>query len=141
MSNETTNLVQATIPSLARPVQQQDAISQRLRTFDLSIAQTLVVLAALIYERDASKVRHAFELSAKENGEQNPEKMEEEMHRQVWESERCIRTIAARWGLYFSGKNDGTINDNAYLFCIQVFPNSSHWVAHFVGFFGPKSTL
>ncbi|KAF7722570.1 hypothetical protein EC973_002960 [Apophysomyces ossiformis] len=107
LSDQTIELVRATIPSLAKPAPPEQIASERRRTFDLSIAQTLVVLAALIYERDASKVRDAFQLSAKDGGQgKEPEKLEQQMHHLVFESERRIRTVAARWGLHFSGVSE-----------------------------------
>lgn len=93
----------------------------RKRTFDLSIAQTFVLLSSLIYERDTRKVRDAFDLytssrkaaTAGSSSSRNPALeaqaegiIESRMKELLWESEARIRQIAESWGLHFAGVSE-----------------------------------
>lgn len=82
-------------------------MDHRHRTFDISIAETMTVLSALIYERRDEKVTKAYKILADFNKTSNPnqtyEQIELEMKRLVWESEKPIRKIARTYGLQFAG--------------------------------------
>jgi hypothetical protein len=89
----------------------------RRRTFDLSIAQTFVLLSSLIYERDAKKVKEAYNLykssrdkvniQSSSSVETNEEYIiESRMRELLWESEFRIRQIAETWGLHFAGVSE-----------------------------------
>jgi hypothetical protein len=104
-------LVQSTLPSLGLPAAPITVSGCRRRTFDLSIAQTFVLLASLIYERDSAKVKEAYDLYAsserKEGDSANAmAEVESKMKELLWESEYRIRQIAESWGLHFAGVSE-----------------------------------
>ncbi|KAI9031535.1 Alpha/Beta hydrolase protein [Phycomyces nitens] len=115
LSQETAELVRATLPSLGKPEPPNKAGGGgvRSRTFDLSIAQTFTVLSSVIYERDADKVKSAYEAYATatktgvvdlEDHIESP--VEKKMRCLLWQSERRIRTIVSNWGLHFAGVSE-----------------------------------
>lgn len=111
MSETTAELVQTTLPSLGLPATPITVSGCRRRTFDLSIAQTFVVLSSLIYERDSEKVKEAYDLYA--NFRKVPEptleasaEVETRMRELLWSSEYRIRQIAENWGLHFAGVSE-----------------------------------
>lgn len=116
MSDSSCRLVQNTLPNLGATATPISMSGYRQRTFDLSIAQTLVLLSSLIYERDAEKVKEAYDLYNsswdrvkiqtldKKIPEANAEdSIESRMRELLWESEFRIRQIAESWGLQFAG--------------------------------------
>jgi hypothetical protein len=121
LSDSSCQLVQNTLPSFGLPATPISVSGCRRRTFDLSIAQTLVLLSSLIYERDAQKVKEAYDLynstrdmvktqSSADNSsaaEANAEHIiESRMRELLWESEFRIRQIAESWGLHFAGVSE-----------------------------------
>jgi len=120
LSDSSAQLVQKTLPTLGLPASPISVSGCRRRTFDLSIAQTFVLLSSLIYERDARKVKDAFDLytssrkAAKANlSSSNPVLdahaegiIESRMKELLWESEARIRQIAESWGLHFAGVSE-----------------------------------
>lgn len=120
MSDSSAQLVQRTLPVLGLPATPISVSGCRRRTFDLSIAQTFVLLSSLIYERDTRKVKDAFDLyissrrAAKAGSTStNPALeaqaegiIESRMKELLWESEARIRQIAESWGLHFAGVSE-----------------------------------
>ncbi|KAL0074819.1 Alpha/Beta hydrolase protein [Phycomyces blakesleeanus] len=115
LSEQTAELVKSTLPSLGKPEPPNKAGGGgvRSRTFDLSIAQTFTVISSVIYERDADKVKSAYEVYANamkssivdlEDQVESP--VERKMKCLLWQSERRIRTIVANWGLHFAGVSE-----------------------------------
>ncbi|KAH8552216.1 Alpha/Beta hydrolase protein [Umbelopsis sp. PMI_123] len=105
------DLMQATIPSLGEaPSDTRSQSATHVRYFDISKAEVMMLLSALIYERDASKVKEAYQMSAddsdSETKEDNKDATERRMHILLWESEKRIRQIARRWGLRFAGVSE-----------------------------------
>lgn len=92
--------------------------STHVRYFDISKAEVLTLLSALIYERDANKVKDAYQLYATADEENSDAKKSDETddtddtdiadrtRRLLWESEKRIRHIARRWGLRFAGVSE-----------------------------------
>ncbi|KAG0166542.1 hypothetical protein DFQ28_007183 [Apophysomyces sp. BC1034] len=116
LSDATTKLVQQTLPSLGKPAEETEYSSKRRRTFDLSIAQTFVVLSSLIYERNVDKVKEGYKTIAEmwdaddddelcdidgDGIDDSPQALQAQ--KLLWESEELIRSIAGRWGLHFMG--------------------------------------
>jgi hypothetical protein len=104
-------LVQSTLPSLGLPATPITVSSCRRRTFDLSIAQTFVLLSSLIYERDSQKVKEAYDLYTTNkklaaNDSVPLAEIESKMKELLWESEYRIRQIAESWGLHFAGVSE-----------------------------------
>ncbi|KAG2237059.1 hypothetical protein INT48_001827 [Thamnidium elegans] len=111
LSETSALLVQSTIHTLGLPAIPITVSSCRRRTFDLSIAQTSVLLSSLIYERDAAKVKEAYVLYA--NSRKDPHitpaaiaELEAKMKELLWQSEFRIRQIAESWGLHFAGVSE-----------------------------------
>jgi hypothetical protein len=79
----------------------------RHRTFDISIAQTMTILSSLVYERHDEKVSEAYkvlsEFNHKKTQDKTIEEIEIDMKKLIWESEKPIRKIARRYGLFFAG--------------------------------------
>lgn len=89
--------------------------STHVRYFDISKAEVLTLLSALIYERDANKVKDAYQLYATSDDQKDDAQkldetdntdMEDRTRRLLWESEKRIRQIARRWGLHFAGVSE-----------------------------------
>lgn len=111
LSDSSAQLVQSTLPTLGLPATPITVSGCRRRTFDLSIAQTFVLLSSLIYERDSSKVKEAYDLYANTRKETKSSpaafaQVEEKMKELMWESEYRIRQIAESWGLHFAGVSE-----------------------------------
>ncbi|CEP16589.1 hypothetical protein [Parasitella parasitica] len=116
LSDSSAQLVQKTLPVLGLPATPISISGCRRRTFDLSVAQTFVLLSSLIYERDARKVKEAYDLyatSRKAGTLRNPALeaqaesiIESRMKELLWESESRIRQIAESWGLHFAGVSE-----------------------------------
>ncbi|KAI8645141.1 Alpha/Beta hydrolase protein, partial [Parasitella parasitica] len=116
LSDSSAQLVQKTLPALGLHAAPISVSGCRRRTFDLSIAQTFVLLSSLIYERDARKVKEAYDLyaaSRKAGTHKNPAMeaqaeniIESRMKELLWESESRIRQIAESWGLHFAGVSE-----------------------------------
>lgn len=111
LSDSSAQLVQSTLPTLGLPATPITVSGCRRRTFDLSIAQTFVLLSSLIYERDSSKVKEAYDLytSTRKETKGSPAafaQVEEKMKELMWESEYRIRQIAESWGLHFAGVSE-----------------------------------
>ncbi|KAI7862927.1 Alpha/Beta hydrolase protein [Spinellus fusiger] len=111
LCEDVATLVRATLPSLGVPTKEKTG--QRNKTFDLSIAQTLIVLSSVIYERDTDLVKDAYELyvqsmdSGKVNFDDDMEsECERDMKQLMWDSESRIRSISASWGLHFAGVSE-----------------------------------
>ncbi|RUP48002.1 Alpha/Beta hydrolase protein [Jimgerdemannia flammicorona] len=113
-SPETKRLVTVTIPTLGNAAPVLDAHpAMQLRTFDLSIAQTLLILSALIYERDDAKVQEAFQMYASDPerdlidfNDQKQHPAERRLKCLISESELTIKRQAREWGLDFSGVSE-----------------------------------
>ncbi|KAF7731222.1 hypothetical protein EC973_000638 [Apophysomyces ossiformis] len=112
LSDSTADLVSQTLPTLGKPLPEENFKSTRRRTFDLSIAQTFVILASLIYERNVDKVKEAYKIASQlaetqgsDFDEDSNDITDEEVQAQesLRESEARIRSIAGRWGLHFAG--------------------------------------
>ncbi|KAI9356069.1 Alpha/Beta hydrolase protein [Pilaira anomala] len=104
-------LVHSTISTLGLPATPITVSNCRRRTFDLSIAQTFVLLSSLIYERDSAKVNEAYKLysEARKDPQVTPAdltKVEAKMKELFWESEVRIRQISESWGLHFAGVSE-----------------------------------
>ncbi|KAG2215224.1 hypothetical protein INT46_006627 [Mucor plumbeus] len=121
LSDSSAQLVQSTLPVLGLPATPISVSGCRRRTFDLSIAQTFVLLSSLIYERDTRKVKDAYDLyteskkaastvgssSASPALEAHTENIiESRMKELLWESEARIRQVAESWGLHFAGVSE-----------------------------------
>lgn len=111
LSDSSAQLVQSTLPTLGLPAIPITVSSCRRRTFDLSIAQTFVLLSSLIYERDSSKVKEAYDLytATRKVTQTSPAafaQVEGKMKELLWESECRIRQIAESWGLHFAGVSE-----------------------------------
>ncbi|GAN00604.1 lipase, class 3 [Mucor ambiguus] len=120
LSDSSAQLVQRTLPALGLPATPISVSGCRRRTFDLSIAQTFVLLSSLIYERDVKKVRDAFDLYTSTRNAAKAESsskyqalnaqaegiIESKMKELLWESEARIRQIAESWGLHFAGVSE-----------------------------------
>lgn len=121
LSDSSAQLVQRTLPVLGLPATPISVSGCRRRTFDLSIAQTFVLLSSLIYERDTRKVKDAYDLytaskkaaSAAGSSSTSPALeaqaeniIESRMKELLWESEARIRQIAESWGLHFAGVSE-----------------------------------
>lgn len=103
----------ATIPTLGEaPSDTRSSSATHVRYFDISKAEVMMLLSALIYERDASKVKEAYQIYATvedsdtEEMSEKSKEMEKKMHMLLWESEKRIRHIARRWGLHFAGVSE-----------------------------------
>ncbi|KAF1807052.1 Alpha/Beta hydrolase protein [Mucor lusitanicus] len=105
LADSSAQLVQKTLPVLGLPATPISVSGCRKRTFDLSIAQTFVLLSSLIYERDTRKVRDAFDLNPALEA-QAEGIIESRMKELLWESEARIRQIAESWGLHFAGVSE-----------------------------------
>ncbi|KAG2206704.1 hypothetical protein INT47_003646 [Mucor saturninus] len=111
LSDTSAHLVQSTLPTLGLPSIPITVSGCRRRTFDLSIAQTFVLLSSLIYERDSTKVKEAYDLYAttRKDTDASPAalaQVESKMKELLWESEARIRLIAESWGLHFAGVSE-----------------------------------
>ncbi|KAI8974126.1 Alpha/Beta hydrolase protein [Pilobolus umbonatus] len=108
LSENTAQLVKSTLPSLGTPGAPISASDARKRTFDISIAQTCVLLSSLIYERNGRNVQKAFKISNTHlaEGEELPAEQETKMKKLLWDSEYRIRAIAESWGLHFAGVSE-----------------------------------
>lgn len=130
LSENTAELVQTTLPSLGLPATPITVSGCRRRTFDLSIAQTFVVLSSLIYERDSEKVKEAYDLYASHRKVVDPSlkataEIETKMRELLWSSEYRIRQIAENWGLHFAGVSE--LKSLGGPFCGKLFyKESSH---------------
>ncbi|KAI9281211.1 Alpha/Beta hydrolase protein [Umbelopsis sp. AD052] len=105
------DLMLATIPTLGEaPSDTRSPSATHVRYFDISKAEVMMLLSALIYERDASKVKEAYQMYADDNDselkEDEKEARENKMHVLLWESEKRVRQIARRWGLHFAGVSE-----------------------------------
>ncbi|KAF7727855.1 hypothetical protein EC973_006968 [Apophysomyces ossiformis] len=107
LDRESAKLVRATIPTMADAAPMDNlsddnpSPSIRQRVFDLSIAQALLLLSTLIYQRDGVKVRSAVKLlSAKD------EATRRKSIGKLQESLTKIREIADKWGLDFHGATE-----------------------------------
>jgi hypothetical protein len=105
------DLMLATIPTLGEaPSDTRSPSATHVRYFDISKAEVMMLLSALIYERDASKVKEAYQMYADDNDselkEEGKEAREKKMHDLLWESEKRVRHIARRWGLHFAGVSE-----------------------------------
>ncbi|KAJ2958937.1 hypothetical protein NQZ79_g5517 [Umbelopsis isabellina] len=110
------DLMLSTIPTFGERT--SDTItndSTHVRYFDISKAEVLTLLSALIYERDANKVKDAYQLYATSDDQKDDAQkldesdntdMEDRTRRLLWESEKRIRQIARRWGLHFAGVSE-----------------------------------
>jgi hypothetical protein len=102
LSPQTAELVKSVLPSLAEPAIDLDhnKTDGRQRTFDISIAQAMTALSALVYERHDAKVTEAYKMLLR-----NPkdDQLVADAKRLIWESERPIRQIAKTFNLHFSG--------------------------------------
>lgn len=70
-----------------------------------------MLLSSLIYERDASKVKEAYDLygTIRKDSESSTaafSQVEGRMKELLWESEHRIRQIAESWGLHFAGVSE-----------------------------------
>jgi hypothetical protein len=105
------DLMLATIPTLGQaPSDTRSPSAAHVRYFDISKAEVMMLLSALIYERDASKVKEAYQMYADDDEiqlkEDEKDKRDKKMHILLWESEKRIRQIARRWGLHFAGVSE-----------------------------------
>ncbi|KAG0747606.1 hypothetical protein G6F57_002919 [Rhizopus arrhizus] len=103
LSKQTGELIRTTLPSLGEP--SPVSTDHRNRVFDISIAQTMIVLSALVYERDDEKVKEAHE-SNLDYQKNLTKEMEKRMHQLISESEASIRHIAQQYGLQFAGMTE-----------------------------------
>ncbi|KAI8066287.1 Alpha/Beta hydrolase protein [Gilbertella persicaria] len=117
LSDSSAQLVLGTLPILGTPASPISVSGCRRRTFDLSIAQSFVLLSSLIYERDTIKVKEAYDLYMSSRDDQNKRAsditkanseyiIESRMKELLWESEARIRQIAETWGLHFAGVSE-----------------------------------
>ncbi|KAI7904234.1 Alpha/Beta hydrolase protein [Cokeromyces recurvatus] len=117
-STESQELIKLTSLTLGTPyTANNDDNEDRHRTFDISIAQSLTVLSALIYERQDEFITKAFQLG---NDNEHTPAIEQEMNRLIWESENRIRTIARTYGLHFAGVTE--LKSLAGPFCGLYWP-------------------
>lgn len=99
----------ATIPTLGQaPSDSRLSSAAHVRYFDISKAEVMMLLSALIYERDASKVKEAYQMYANDDElkEEEKDSRDKKMHILLWESEKRVRQIARRWGLHFAGVSE-----------------------------------
>ncbi|KAI9277390.1 Alpha/Beta hydrolase protein [Sporodiniella umbellata] len=96
LSEQTSDLIKATVPSLCSPP--AFISDHRHRVFDVSIAQTMTVLSTLVYERDDDKMQQAFRMQ-----DMKSKDVEKKMEQLIWESESPIRHITSLYGLQFAG--------------------------------------
>lgn len=115
LSDSSAQLVKKTLAILGRPAPKMNVSGSRKRTFDLSIAQSFVLVSSLIYERDSRKVKEAYDMynSFKEASKKDPvvdvnaeRVVEAKMKELLWESEYRIRQIAESWNLHFAGVSE-----------------------------------
>ncbi|KAG0164138.1 hypothetical protein DFQ30_010458 [Apophysomyces sp. BC1015] len=99
LSEETASLIKVTVPTLAKPEspETRDPLKYK-RTFCISTAETMLILAALIYERDGYQVRSAFRESFR-----TTDRSLEADREMLIASEKTIRDVASRWDLSFEG--------------------------------------
>ncbi|KAF7721244.1 hypothetical protein EC973_005007 [Apophysomyces ossiformis] len=103
-NEETREIVRTTIPSLANPAPKDDYTnpsfgpSVRQRIFDFSIAQTLLLLSTLIYQRDGVKVRSAVKLFCEKDKNSRKEGINK-----LKASVKRVKNIADTWDLDFYG--------------------------------------
>ncbi|KAI8066350.1 Alpha/Beta hydrolase protein [Gongronella butleri] len=109
LSGDAARKIKASLPLLGTPANTQEDENQeegpRYRVFDITIAQTMTHLAALVYERDGELVKRAYDMymaRSQHNGDVDAA-TEAEMENLIWQSEETIRAIAQRWGLQFEG--------------------------------------
>ncbi|KAI9305123.1 Alpha/Beta hydrolase protein [Cunninghamella echinulata] len=107
LSKDTANQVRKTIKKLGSSLTPED---RHYKTFDISIAQTMTLLSAVIYERDDGLVKEAYETLVATNYEElinNDDDVEtpieKSMRRLLRKSEANIRSIVKHWGLRFEG--------------------------------------
>ncbi|KAI8066344.1 Alpha/Beta hydrolase protein [Gongronella butleri] len=109
LSGDAARKIKASLPLLGMPASTQESDEQEegpcYRVFDITIAQTMTQLAALVYERDGELVKRAYDLymaRSQQNGDVDAA-TETEMENLIKKSEATIRAIARRWGLRFEG--------------------------------------
>ncbi|KAI8337028.1 Alpha/Beta hydrolase protein [Chlamydoabsidia padenii] len=99
LSKDTAHQVKTTLPLLSSGIAKLD---QNELIFDISIAQTMTVLSALVYERDGELVKEAYDVFV-DNADDISESTEEKMRELLSKSEQRIREIAEPYGLRFEG--------------------------------------
>ncbi|KAG0187520.1 hypothetical protein DFQ28_006253 [Apophysomyces sp. BC1034] len=117
-----TKLVEATLPSLAEPLPKKKKDPGSRRTFDLSIAQTLLVMASVIYGRDQKITKEAYDLylTRGEDGQhswtaEKEMELEQTVSTKLKSSEKDIRDVATTWNCRFRGISE--LNSLNSAFC------------------------
>ncbi|CAO3590743.1 unnamed protein product [Absidia cylindrospora] len=105
LSDETAHRVKTTLPLLGTDIK---TLEQAPHIFDISIAQTMTVLSALVYERDGEMVKQAYDLFVDCPDDVRADdgittRIEQKMRYLLWKSEERIRDIAEPYGLQFEG--------------------------------------
>src|SRR4051794_14212659 len=108
-SHSTEAIVRRGIVQLSIPAQITTSTNPNVRRkFNLSIAQTLLVLSALIYERKDANVKKAFKAAANSrDGKTNDQKI----RRLIDASEVMIRERSRTWGLEFQSLSELKSNE------------------------------
>ncbi|KAG9288953.1 hypothetical protein G9A89_019575 [Geosiphon pyriformis] len=109
---------------------------KKTRPFNLDIAETLLLMSAIVYERDDTMVRNAHKMItslSKNKVKRTPEAFEE-VNRQLRESEARIHKQADQWGLEFTSLSElnslggpfaGMFWSYAHRFIVVVFKGTT----------------
>ncbi|KAG9297069.1 hypothetical protein G9A89_004935 [Geosiphon pyriformis] len=82
--------------------------TKKARPFNLDIAETLLLMSAIVYERDDMKVRNAHKkiTDLAKNKLERTSEAYQDVNRQLYESELRIREQSQKWGLEFTSLSE-----------------------------------